>query len=160
MDNIDLIRKIAWSFHYTTGLDWDDLFQEAALACYEAMDSYDPNRGKLSTHLWHRMTRRLQTYLQKQDHYRIHKDWRSNTAGICHLEDIKIDKAAEETELWWEGLSNEAFEIAKMILASPKPYLKRNKLKAVRRIKHVMKNNGWDWRKTRQGLEDLGMAYS
>ena len=160
MDNIDLIRKIAWSFHYTTGMEWEDLFQEAALACCEAMNKYSPNKGRLSTYLWQCMTKRLQTYLQEQDHYKIHKDWRSNTTGICSIEDVKVSTTVE-MELWWESLSDEAYEIAKVVIASPKPYLElRNLNKSISRIKHVMKNNGWDWRKIRRGIADLRTAYS
>ena len=40
MEDINLIRKIAWSFHHTTGHDWDDLFQEGALAYLECLAKY------------------------------------------------------------------------------------------------------------------------
>ena len=66
MKDINLIRKIAWSFHKSTGLDWDDLFQEAALAYLEALQSYDKRKGKLSTHAWHCIVSRLKNYWKKE----------------------------------------------------------------------------------------------
>lgn len=158
MQNINLIRKIAWSFHNTTGLEWDELFQEAALAYCEAMETYNPKKGKLSLYLWQRMYWRLQTYLQSQDAYKF-KDWRSKITAIASLEDIKVDPEVE-SNYFWEALSEEAHEIAKVILASPKPYLEHNRVKAISRVKNVMKARGWDWRKVRRGLDDLKIAYS
>ena len=36
---INLLRKIAWSFHKTTGLEWDNLFSETIQAYYKAMEN-------------------------------------------------------------------------------------------------------------------------
>ena len=41
----NLIRKISWSFHYTTGVDYDELYAEASLAYCEAMNDWSPERG-------------------------------------------------------------------------------------------------------------------
>lgn len=159
MEHIDLIRKIAWSFHRSTGLEWEDLFQEAALAYLEGMKTYDPQKGKITTHLWHCMSNRLTSYLKIHDAFKI-KEWRSNINGFCSLEDVTI-KDTYDPEFWWEALTEEAYDIAKVIISSPKPYLKKqNKAKIISRIKHVMKANGWDWRKVRRGLEDLRTVYS
>ena len=45
MKNLNLIRSIAWSFHWTTGLDYKELFGEASLAYYEAMQMYNADKG-------------------------------------------------------------------------------------------------------------------
>jgi len=69
MENINLIRKIAWDFHKSTGLDWNDLFQEAVLAYLESLDNYDKERGALSTYIWKCLESRLKTYLKEE------RDW-------------------------------------------------------------------------------------
>ena len=53
MENINLIRKIAWTFTRNTGMDYDDLFSEASLAYYEGLRQFDKNKGnaKLTTYL-------------------------------------------------------------------------------------------------------------
>ncbi len=158
MENIDLIRKVAWSFHNTTNVNWDDLFQEAALAYFEGIKTYDPKKGKITTYLWHCMSNRLHTYLREQECFKF-KDWRSNIDSFVSFEEVIINKPIEQ-ELWWEVLTEEAYDIAKIVIAAPKPYLKRNKAKVASRIKHIMKEKGWDWKKVRRGLEDLRIAYS
>lgn len=52
-NHLDLIRKIAWSYVRThPELEFDDLFSEACLACLEARDKFNPERGKESTFIW------------------------------------------------------------------------------------------------------------
>ena len=70
MENINLIKKIANSFAVTTGLSYEDLFQEASLAYLEASRTYNPSRGKLSTHIWHCIHNHLKTYLKQENEYR------------------------------------------------------------------------------------------
>jgi RNA polymerase sigma factor (sigma-70 family) len=69
MENIDLIRKIAWYFHKRTGIDWDDLFQEAALIYLEKLEDYDPSKGKLSTYMWHVISSHLKNFIKRWNKY-------------------------------------------------------------------------------------------
>jgi len=62
MENINLIRKIAWTVHCATGEELDDLLQEGMLAYYQGLKTYDPNKGKLSTYMWHVVMSRLKNY--------------------------------------------------------------------------------------------------
>lgn len=66
MKDIGLLRELAWSFHKSTGLDWDDLFQEAALAYLEAYKGYDKSKGKVTTYMWHVITSRLIDYVRRE----------------------------------------------------------------------------------------------
>jgi len=70
MKNINLLRKIAWSFHQSTGLDWDDLFQEAYIAYDKALRTYDPTRGKITTHVWYCVHSHLKNYLKEEKQYK------------------------------------------------------------------------------------------
>ena len=51
MENVNLIRSIAWSFHQTTGIDYEELFSEATLAYYESLPKYDSNIAAISTYM-------------------------------------------------------------------------------------------------------------
>jgi len=64
--NINLIRKIAWSFHKSTHLEFDDLFQEAAIAYHVALKSYDPAKGKITTFATHCILSHLKNYTRKE----------------------------------------------------------------------------------------------
>jgi len=65
-ENVNLIRKIAWSFHTSSGLDWDDLFQEAVIAYLYAMKTYTPDQGKISTYVWNFISNTLKSYLERE----------------------------------------------------------------------------------------------
>jgi DNA-directed RNA polymerase specialized sigma24 family protein len=45
MENINLIRKLAWSFHKTTGMSYDELFSEASIYYLESFHNYQEDSG-------------------------------------------------------------------------------------------------------------------
>ena len=108
MENINLIRKIAWSFHFTTGLEWDDLFQEAALAYLVALKYYDPDRGALSTHMWCSITSHIKNYLKKQN------EWYDVVFPIEEIEEVPSDP----DELW-EMIGENGKKVLELIVRFP-----------------------------------------
>jgi len=64
--HIQLVRKLAWSFYYTTGFEFNELFQESILEYYESLPEYDPEKGAITTYLSHRIRNRLLNYLAKE----------------------------------------------------------------------------------------------
>ena len=147
MENINLLRKLAWSFHKTTGLDWDDLFQEAALAYFEGLQTYDPDRGAISTHIWLIVTSRLRDYLRQEQKYE---------AGICPLEGL--DMAYIEDTSFFQSLTKDAEEIANLVLASSNKFIGFPYERAMERIYHIMERRGWSLERTQRGIEDLQLA--
>ena len=76
MENIALIRKIAWSYHKTTGVEYKELFSEASLGYCEALRLYDPTKNiKLNTYAWRTMTHQLNHFLWQngKDPLRVNK---------------------------------------------------------------------------------------
>ena len=52
LEHIKLVRRLAWSYNFTTGIDFLELHSEALLAYAEALNSYNPDKGtKFITHL-------------------------------------------------------------------------------------------------------------
>ena len=90
--HVNLIRKIAWSFHRSTGLEWDDLFQEAAVAYYESLESYDESRGKITTHAWNCISNRLKNYLKEQEEYKARK----SEEELFSIEDVEMTRHPAE----------------------------------------------------------------
>ena len=105
--NIDLIRKIAWSFHNSTGEDWDDLFQEASLAYCEALENYNPDKGKITTYMWWCISSHLVNYLRKDYHQASH---------LSYIEDIMEFDSPIESTPFMEALGEDAAEIVNMVL--------------------------------------------
>jgi len=150
MNNINLIRKIAWSFHKTTGKDWEDLFQEASLAYLEALHSYDPSRGKISTYMWWCITSRLKSYLRKES---------TLTDHLCSIEDTPVDIPVADTPLF-ESLTDDAQQIARTVLRCPKKFVVGKRNSAYKRLQRVLRHKGWEKERIQRGIKDLELMFS
>ena len=151
MENINLIRKIAWSFHHTTGVEWGDLFQEAALAYCEALERYDPERGKITTYMWWCITSHLKNYLKEQ------KKWNGN---ICSIEDVDVDRPVSPSNRF-ETLSKEALQIAEVIFSNPCKYSSIDPQSAKKEIaREMIEQKHWSWHRVWIGIQDLKLAFN
>jgi len=157
MENINLIRKIAWSFHNTTGLEWDELFQEASLYYFRALKTWDPERGqKLTTYIYRSMTCELINYVRKN------KKFSENYSSleIEKLTHVPASNDFFDSTRFFESLTKEAQEIADLVLASPKPFDCRSPRKAQERVVNILREWGWSEEKIESGLEALKLALS
>jgi len=169
MEDINLIKKIAWLFHETTGIEFEELFAEAALAYCEGLKNgkhpYNPTKGSMSTHMWYRITNHLKDYLKKQPAYKYayHNKDLVDPTKTPHLEYVDIQYTERPiTQIpFWEALNKEAQEIANIVLFKPKTYLKYNRQSdAVERVKQVLKDKGWSNKKIEYGITNLKLAFS
>lgn len=70
MENINLIRSIAWSYHKTTGLPYEDLYSEASLGYCEALNKYKPTHNcKLTSYAYRLMKNKLTNFVNKEMRY-------------------------------------------------------------------------------------------
>ena len=91
MKNIALIRKIAWSYHQTTGIEYEELFSEACLGYCEALHLWDPSRNvKLTTYAWHTMHRQLAEFL-----WNLNKNALNSTKIVTFSTNININPLDE-----------------------------------------------------------------
>lgn len=151
--NISTARKLAWSFARTTGLDVDELFQEACLAGLKAEEqsSYDPSRGATKdTFLYWKMKTGLLDYIKKLR--------REKEKG----EDIPVgDDIQVGTEVRYgfldevNNLSRAAQEAWNMLYKNPHEYLALGSKKARGELKTQLREQGWSWPKIRQALNEL-----
>jgi len=149
MKELNLIRKIAWSFHKTTNIEWDELFQEACLAYAEALHSYNPKRGKLSTYIWYCIHSHLINLIRK---------WNKTWVKIVSIEDVDYDIAIHY-QRFAEELSEEALAIAKLILNNPCKYSNLTKIEAKREIIDEMRENNHTMKQVYIGFKDLKNAF-
>lgn len=155
MENINLIRKIAWSFHKTSQLDYDDLFQEAYLAYVYGMKTYDPTKGcYLSTHLWNHISNQLKTYIRKE---------KERTTILLPLEAARYHSKCDST--FFDGLTFDAQTISKIVLATGKilkmlPEYSQGKCptKIRVRIEHILLRQGWSYQRINYAFRELRTA--
>ena len=151
MENIDLIRKIAWSFQRTTGLEWDDLFQEAAVAYLEAERKYDPARHtKFTTFAYIKMRSALLNYLKRERQYRD---------PVCSFEDIKYDRPVIYTPII-DCLPDDAIAVAERILSCPRKFCVMTLGEIAPRMVRVTRRNGWSSARVIQAIHDIRIAFT
>jgi RNA polymerase sigma factor (sigma-70 family) len=129
MENIKLIKKMAWSFHQTTGLELEELFQEAALAYCESLSTYKPERGRISTYVWTCIQNHLKNYLKKQ----LRKK-----SMMIPFTDISIEDEGESVDKLFEKLTEDTQEIVNEILHYPSIFKHLKGDKAINNIIHIM----------------------
>ena len=144
MNEINLLRRIARNFSKTSHLDYEDLFSEACWIYCKALKTYDPSRGKITTYVWWMVTSELKTYINLQ---------------AKHLFPLQPLETAKQKEVpvssFFDSLTTEAFIIAKIILASPTPFITRTPEDAEERIQEIMSKRGWGIEKIVSGIANL-----
>ena len=151
MENENLIRKIAWSFHRSTGIDFDDLFQEAFIAYTKAMESYNPKKGKISTYVWFCISSHLKNYINEN----------KKQAGFCtSMEEVNLNHKSDiQTIPFWEKLNQEAIEITNIIFTAPKLFMDEPIKKIEDKITDILLSRGWGMKKIRLGIQNLYSIY-
>lgn len=152
MENLNLIRKIAWIFHKRSGEDWDDLFQEAAYSYLKALQTHTPEKGSITTYAWHVMSSDLDDYLFKL-RYKYYGD------GLVSYEEAFMYETSDP-EFFWEDLTEDAHEIAKLVLKSYKKFACMAPYQAYARVRSMLRTRGWPEAKIERGIEDLEEAFS
>lgn len=150
MKNLNLIKKIANAYYVTTGLEFDDLMQEAALAYLKALKTYDPKKGSVSNWAWWCMSNHLKNYI---------KENRDKNITLFSFEEIRYDKKYDPV-FFFETLSRDAFTVAETIIKAKNKYCAMDPVTAKSTIAKTMQKKGWDIDKILQAFKDLQLAFS
>jgi len=145
MNHINFIRKIALSYHATTGIDFEELFSEASLAYCEALRKYDPTKGKVTTYTWYCIHSHLNTFLSDQ-----------KKMQYAPLETYK--EVPETRASLFDNLSRDALAIANVVLSCSKKYAPMAAEDAKERIVRVLRHKGWSMQRIQQAMADMQMA--
>ena len=149
---INLIRKIAWSFHKTTGIDWDDLFSEAVEGYFNAMKHYDPKKAKITTFITIYMTNHLLNYIKKQKEINL-------PLTSIEIEDFYYIPTHNPIP-FWQSLTQDAQKIAELICKYSQHFVCLDSDQAEQRVIQIMTHSklGWTEERTLAGLKDLKQA--
>jgi RNA polymerase sigma factor (sigma-70 family) len=149
---LNLIRKIAWSFHKSTGIDWDDLFSEAVDCYFKALEHYDPKKSAITTFMYQYITNGLINYVNKQ------KEINEPLTSI-DVEDFYYLPFHNPTP-FWESLTKDAQRIAELIYKYSQYFVCLDSEQAEQRVIQIMTHSklGWSKERTLAGLKDLKQA--
>jgi hypothetical protein len=144
IENINLIRKIAWSFHKTTGCDWDDLFQEGMIAYFNALGTHDICRGALSTHVWHCVSSHLKNYVKKE------REFSFPLMDLSEVQRLSITG----TPLW-ESLSEKAQKALNIIIDNPEKFVALPPVLAEQLLRKILFENRWTLKEVRETIKEF-----
>ena len=151
INNLNLVRKIAWSFHNTTNIDYNELFSEACLGYCEAIRSFNPARGKLSVWIWIVMTNQLKTYISKE------KRNQSTTLSETHIE---LTTSQPKTfEMFLSELPPNSQQLVNIVLKNLNEIPDELPPKLARgRIIQILRQKHWSWPKIWKTVKELKLA--
>jgi hypothetical protein len=156
ISNVNLIRKIAWNFHKTTGIEWEELFAEALfkyiLLIKDNEIDENSSKGKASTFIWTSVSNALKSYIEQ--HGKINQP----------LENIdnfdELDWNTSNHLPFWEGLTVEAQGIANLIIKYSEHFVCLTPEQVEQRVLYILSKLGWKKEKILSGLNDLKKFYS
>ncbi len=114
----NLIKQLAWAWHHRSKIEFKELLSEGNVAYCIAKDSYDENKSKFSTWLWHTVDLHLRAFVQKecqskrinQQAYNQHEN-----RGLAHYDSYFFKL--------FSHFSEEAKQVIEIILNSPNEFL-------------------------------------
>lgn len=140
-EHINLLNKVVWAFYSPDGrLEFQELFQEAALAYCKAKRTWEPTRGKFTTYLWTCVENHLLLFLEREGR---HNYMRLN--GTPHTFRDDIDYRADC------ALNPGLAKLADLVMRLPRMFTKSHK----KIIQQAHREYGWDARQTEETLEML-----
>ncbi len=141
---LNIVRKVVWSYARSTGMDFDELCSEAYLAYLEAAPSYDPSRGKKTTFVWNVVRNHINNLLKMKKEIPVDKEAIDMLIEERYELDPEQVVLAEES---WRELFESLSPDAKMIfllLNSGEVYINTDKPREARGIiARELKARGW-----------------
>lgn len=157
-NHLDLIRKIAWSYVRThPELEFDDLFSEACLACLEARDKFNPERGKESTFIWAVVKNALIDLCTSPTEI-VDKRCTSCIDKMCTSPEEQL-VAKEEWQSILSSLSPKSRQVCSLVLNSTSLPVDRPKTSRGIIIKELRKQ-GWIWPDIWRSFKEIKQALS
>lgn len=146
---INLVRKIAWSFNKTTGLPFEDLFSEASLHYAIALKKWDGRSCKFSTYAYTLMKNGLIDYCTKQQDHSVSDYMVEDCPYQLNFQDTVefVDTISKNTE----SIKTICFLVfeAQEEFAGLSPKLTRGAI--VERLRDL----GWPWSKIWSSFKDV-----
>jgi len=144
LKDLNLIRKIAWSFHQTTGVDYQELFSEAAVTyCNLLKEDYQIEKSKFSYWAWLRMEQSLINFIKKEKQY----SYRKNIPDISWL--------PEPFSEFFEELPEECKELAQIVLDHSDEFFNIKPKFARGQIVEILRSEGWTWERIWDSIREM-----
>ena len=137
-----LLKRLAWSFHSTTGIEWWELYEAALDAYYNALQSYDQKKGTVySTWLWRHVNQSLINFTKREKrHPKYHP------------------ALLEEQSSFRERLSQDAEAIVSIMMQNPQHFTSIGRKAALEECSIILQKHGWKMPRIWAAVKDLKLA--
>jgi len=136
MKDINLIRKIAWTFQVKYNVEFEELFCEASLAYCEALQSFDPlKNSKFSYYAYKRMEWRLLDFLNMENKIETVEDT---------YEEVPATIRTPFEELL-QSLPTEVLPIVKIVTENKDRFEIMSPTSSRHEITEALRQQGWSW---------------
>ncbi len=146
---LNLIRSIAWSFHRSTKVEWDELFGEACLAYIEALQSFDPeksNGSQETSWAFICMRDKLISFCSKDNRHKkpIRLDWLYDYKSAEHpnYEFFELSFVSFPRSIYFKTFSKDTRTIINIVRRNPHRYALPPKKALGKMSRHL---RGWGW---------------
>lgn len=164
-DYIGMMKRLAYSFHCTTGLPYEDLLSSAYLAFARCKKSYDPDKAAFSTYLYHVAKTEMVDFCHSTHHTEPEEAKMKQQAGPYLYETAMVlshqtnNQDPEYLCMFKDNLKNmskEAQQVCKMIFESPTEFLVQTKPKLSRgMVYRKLREKGWSWSKIWNSFNEI-----
>ena len=149
-NDIPLIAGVAWSFQRTTGIDFEELFGEAAIAYSEARLKHDGKRAKLSTFATTAMRNHLCLYIAIRKRQPVQttlsgEDW-DGIENVLTDPCCSVTDRLEFFESLLEGCNGQAADVKTIcdtVFSNPQGYVRAGRY-ARRALEKTLESMGWE----------------
>jgi len=149
-EHLNLIRKIAWSFHRTTGLDFEELFHEACYHYCRGCNQFQEGQGeKLTTYVFPVIQSGLIDFIAKE------REWVGQKAVLIQ------EGGSTPVYEYWSDLTGDILEVIDFILENDEEIAKLTPKRARGVVRDHLRDQGWTWpriweaiRKTKKTLNE------
>lgn len=141
-----LIYKLAWSFHRSTGIEFEELVSQATLLAVEAKHNYDPSRSAFSTFMYTAVRNGLITFVKSE------KQGNVSIEDIAESFDSGTPTSSIDFMIELEGLPKRTRLFAKEILRHRNKFLKKTTISNV--VTHF-RSIGWKYQDIWNSIKEI-----
>jgi RNA polymerase sigma factor (sigma-70 family) len=140
------IEAIAKSFCKTTNLEFEDLFQEAAIAYLKSARSFNPEKASFSTHLYKVVRNHLLNYIKKEQRYQKRiSDSEIPEQPVYYIPFFEF----------WNALSNSSREVASVVLENKETILLNSPQQNRKFVRAELSKKGYSQKKIKEKIKKL-----
>ena len=143
-----MFYKLAWSFHRSNGLEFEDLVSEASLLAVEAKMNHDPDKSSLSTFIYINVTNGLKNYIKKNKP--------KNNIGLDYGIQVGREERSINFMMEVDDLPIKTKQMVKIILKTPEAFLDNS----MGKITEYFREAGWKYEDIWKGIREIKQLLS